>query len=161
MTTSDLPLLGVKKSRNGEHWFCLVWFGMFYMQWRPLTHLSSARRRTGMASIDLVWFGISSKQWRPLTLVWYGLQALMTSNLYLLSKKCRDGELTFHWFGLVCFTSNHDLWVTSPWWEEEWGWRALIWFGLVWFFLQAITTSDIPLLSEKKSRVGEPYGAHF
>ncbi len=113
MKTSDLPFLSEKKNRNGEHWFDLVWFGMFYMQWRPLTYLSSVRRRVGIASFDLVWFG------------------------------------------LVFPPSNHYLWLTSPRWEEEKRWRALIWFGLVWYFLQALTTSDIPLLGEKKSRDGE------
>ncbi len=91
MTTSDLPLLGEKKSGDGEHCeahFGLVWFGIFYKEWRPLTYLSLVRRRAGMASIDLfwfglvfppsnddlwltspwlVWFGFSSRQCRPLT----------------------------------------------------------------------------------------------
>ncbi len=63
-------------------------------------------------------------------------------------------EYTFLWFGLVFPPSNDDLWLTSPRWEEEWGWRALIWFGLVWYFLQAMATSDLPLLGAKKSREG-------
>jgi hypothetical protein len=32
---------------------------------------------------------------------------------------------------------------------------CLVWFGLFWYFLQAMTTSDLPLLGEKKSRDGE------
>ncbi len=130
ITTSDLPLLSEKKSGDGDDCasnFSLVWYGLLYKQWRPLTYLSSVRRRAWMASIDLVWFG----------LVWYFLQAMTTSDLPLLGeKKSMDGE---HWFGLVCFgmvfsPSNDDLWLTSPRWEEEQGWRGLwstLFIGLV------------------------------
>jgi hypothetical protein len=35
----------------------------------------------------------------------------------------------------------------------------LVWFGL--YFLQAMTTFDLPLLGEKKSRDGEDCVSHF
>ncbi len=115
----------------------LVWFGISFKQWWPTSFVSLVRRRAGMANIDLVWFGFSSKKSRPLT--------------YLSSVRRRAGmaSIDLVWFGLVFSPSNDDLWLTSaPWAEDQDGKH---WFGLVWYFLQAMTTSDLPLLGEKKS----------
>ncbi len=155
MMTSDLPLLGEKKIGDGERYgahFSLVWFGIYSKQWRPLTYLSSARRRAGMASIDLVWFDLLYKQCRPLTYISSARRSGVASAV----------EHTFHWFGLVCFTCSDDLWPTSPRWKER-GWQGLwitLFIGLVWYVLHATTTSDLPLLDEK-SGDGEDCESHF
>jgi hypothetical protein len=221
MTTCDLPLLGEKKSGDGKGYganFSLVWFGLLYMQWRisDLPILGEKKSGDGKHWFGLVWYFLQAmmtsdlpllgekKSWDSkdctvehtflwFGLVWYFLQAMTTSDIPLLcEKKSGDGErygahfslvwfglldmqwrplaylssvrrrvgmasIDLVWFGLVFPPSNHDLWLTSPWWEER-GWRALwdtFWFGLVWYILQAMPTSDLPLLGEKKSRDGE------
>ncbi len=120
LKTSDLPLLGEKKNRDGEHWFGLVWFVFPPSNddlWLTSPRWEEEPGWRGLCItffIDLVWFSIFSKQWRPLT--------------YLFSVRRRAGmaSIDLVWFGLVFPPSNDDLWLTSPRWEEELGWRGLL-----------------------------------
>ncbi len=62
MMTSDLPLLGEKKSWDGEDCgshFSLVWFGLLQaMATSDLPLLGEKKSRDGEHCFGLVWFGL-------------------------------------------------------------------------------------------------------
>ncbi len=155
LTTSDIPLLGEKKSREGQRWFGLVCFFLQAMTTSDLHLLGEKKSWDGEdcgAHFSLVWFGFLP----------------CNDDLWLTSPRWeeeqgRRGLWSTLFFGLVWLGISSKQWRPLTYLfsvRRIAGMESidLVWF---WYFLQAMTTSDLPLLGEKKSWDDEHCEAHF